>query len=450
MFRLRRARGWQILLAPLLALAVGLMAPTGPTLAAREGVGTEDTGGPEPTAQTSRPGAESQSPTEVIIIGTMHSGQLVAESMSPARIRALLNRIDPAAVGIETVPEWYERGIFFEIAYESYGVAVPWAREKGRDIWPIDWQWPADWQGMREALDWPRTEVMEPNFLPFLPDLYASRPEEFPDLLFADSPVFTAGAWGYYSLPRFSPQSDALRRYMTWRNLHMARRIADMARAYPGGRVVVLVGALHKPDLDTFLATVPGIVVRQASEWGTPSAEEVAAEVRRPDLLAILWFNLAGKRADLHPDKVDLVRMDELLRRLEGETPEDPEVRFLRARWLMMAGRAEEGVAALRDLAWGSPWPDRPFTYPNRSLAESHHAYLQEYGPPAYAQRELGLGGVLSPISNLTVRQRVLYELARQQVEPQAAVRAREELLTAAGLNGTQREEMERLLGPIR
>lgn len=45
-------------------------------------------------------------PTEVVIIGTRHSAQLEYEDHAPARIRALLNRIDPAAIGVETTPAW--------------------------------------------------------------------------------------------------------------------------------------------------------------------------------------------------------------------------------------------------------------------------------------------------------------------------------------------------------
>ena len=91
------------------------------------------------TAAWSPPRFPAQ-PTEVVIIGTRHSAQLEYEDHAPARIRALLNRIDPAAVGIETTPAWFAEELYFEIAYESYGVAVPWAREKGKEARAIDWQ----------------------------------------------------------------------------------------------------------------------------------------------------------------------------------------------------------------------------------------------------------------------------------------------------------------------
>jgi len=70
-------------------------------------------------------------PTEVVIIGTRHSAQLEYEDHAPARLRALLNRIAPAAVGVETTPWWYEKDVFFEIAYESYGGSSSLGRGKG-------------------------------------------------------------------------------------------------------------------------------------------------------------------------------------------------------------------------------------------------------------------------------------------------------------------------------
>lgn len=51
-------------------------------------------------------------PTEVVIIGTMHAAQLEYGPHSPARIRALLNRIDPAAVGVETPPQWFAEDVY--------------------------------------------------------------------------------------------------------------------------------------------------------------------------------------------------------------------------------------------------------------------------------------------------------------------------------------------------
>ncbi len=125
-----------------------------------------------------------------------------------------------------------------------------------------------------------------------------------------------------------------------------------------------------------------------------------------------------------------------------------PEVRFLRARWYELSGRPSEALAIDTALAWEEEWTDRPFTYPDRSIAERLHAFeaREWYELAGIAPREMGAGSVVSPVSYLTIRQRVLFEIAAQSVDPAAAARAREELLRASGLNPTQVRQVESLL----
>ena len=382
-------------------------------------------------------------PTEVVIIGTMHSAQLEYEDHAPARFRTLLNRIAPAAIGVETSPWWYELGIFFESAYESYGVAVPWAEEKGKEVRPIDWQA----QGIEfvNALSWP--------YVPSDPGSSDSSesvsldPWNVQELLFADTLEWTDEINRQYAYSTLDPNpvSEAMRRYMLYRNLMIARQILNLAADYGGQRVVIIIGAAHKPDLDLLLGSVPNIVIRHASEWGTVTEEEVAAEERRPDHLAILWFNMASGRVE--PDYVDMTRMDSLLTGLEKETSDDPVVRFLRARWHELKGETDQALMIYRHLAWEAQWTDRFFTYPDRDLALRVHYWNDMErreligGEPA----ELALGTVLSPAANLTVRQRILYELARQEIVLSAQQRARDELMDA-DLNATQIQQLRELL----
>jgi|GEM_PF-1657417 len=396
--------------------------------------------------------------TEVVIIGTRHSAQLEYEDHAPARMRALLNRIDPAAVGVETTPAWFAEEVYYEISYESYGVAVPWAREKGKEVRAIDWQ--ASTLEFIYALSWPNAvpEGVQQTDGEGGPNASASSSasggerEELPldlwdmrELLFADTPEWRDAVHREYAFadPDPNPWMEALRRYMLYRNVIIAREIVNLAADYDGQRVVVLIGAAHKPDLDLLLENMPNIVVRHASEWWGDglSTEEVAAEERRADHLAILWYNLAGSRVE--PADVDLARMDALLARLEAEGPFDPEVRFLRAQRHAVAGETGAAVDIYRDLAWETEWIDRSFTYPDRSLAERiadwNAREAEALGFPS--QRELSLGNVISPVGHLTIRQRILYELARQEVDREARLRAVREL-ERAGLNPRQLMEL--------
>lgn len=403
---------------------------------------------PTPTPSLPRNPAK---PTEVVIIGTRHSAQLEYEDHAPARMRALLNRIDPAAVGVETTPAWFAENVFFEIAYESYGVAVPWAREKGKEVRAVDWQ--AGSIELINALSWPDTgpeaSESDQSELDQSDEHLPLELRDMRELLFADTPEWrdAVNREYAYATPDANPWNEAIRRYMLYRNLMIAREIVNLAADYEGHRLAVLIGAAHKPDLDLFLERVPNIVVRHASEWWGEGLheDEVAAEERRPDHLAILWFNLAGRH--VQPADVNLARMDALLARLEAAGPFDPEVRFLRSRWHDVAGEIDEALEIYRFLAWEAEWEDRPFTYPDRSLAqrvvEWNARDAENLGFPS--QAELGLGNVISPVGNLTIRQRILYELARQTSDGESRERARAEL-QRAGLNPTQAEQLRVLL----
>lgn len=56
-----------------------------------------------------------------------------------------------------------------------------------------------------------------------------------------------------------------------------------------------------------------------------------------------------------------------------------------------------------------------------------------------------GIENVLSPVANLKVRQRILYELAWQDADAAARERARDEL-DEADLNPTQKAQLQALL----
>lgn len=386
-------------------------------------------------------------PTEVVIIGTQHSAQLEYEDHAPAHFRALLNRIDPAAVGVETPPWWYERDVFYEIAYESYGVGVPWAVEKGREIRAVDWQ-PVG-MAFVNTIAWPMS-VASTSQAGARSEEVGEEPEmpDTTDLLFADTPAWRDGINRSYAYADINPTpyGEAVRRYMLYRNLMIAREIVNMAADFEGERVVVLIGAAHKPDLDLFLATVPNIVIRHASEWKGVTEAEIAAEERRPDHLAILWYNLAGSR--VKPEDVDVARMDTLLEGLEGEATGaevDSEVAFLRARWHVVQGDTATALAMYEALVWEHSWTDRSFTYPDRDLAERVHTWWNTEELLMGEPEEFGLANVLSPVANLTIRQRILYELARQHIDPAVRGRARAEL-TAENFNLTQHAQLQALL----
>lgn len=65
----------------------------------------------------------------------------MAESYQPAVFRAFFEYVQPQAICIEPPPEAYVRGGYHngEYAYEKYHIALPWARERGVPVYPVDW-----------------------------------------------------------------------------------------------------------------------------------------------------------------------------------------------------------------------------------------------------------------------------------------------------------------------
>lgn len=64
------------------------------------------------------------------------------------------------------------------------------------------------------------------------------------------------------------PKRSGEPRVALWetRNLHMAGHIRRMASQVPGGRVLVIVGAAHKPFFEAYLRQMMGVKVLRTSE----------------------------------------------------------------------------------------------------------------------------------------------------------------------------------------
>ncbi len=256
-------------------------------------------------------------PTKLVVLGTDHSAQLVAESYQPAVFRAFFDRAHPDAMCIERPPEEYLRdGYYAEYGYEARYLAPRWARERGIAIYPIDWVLPADDQW----LVWGVPDVDGPPFLRtagYVRSLmHFGEEAHHLDLFFAEAkgPRQRVAAW--YDQPRQPGERDFPRRLGLYRTFLQAMRIKTVARKHPGGTVLVMIGYFHKGDVEGVLGGTPSLEIVQPSTFGYPAPDEVEAAIRREDLFAILSFNLLGVQS-----KQGLVDWDWLHRsfsRLEG------------------------------------------------------------------------------------------------------------------------------------
>jgi hypothetical protein len=149
-------------------------------------------------------------------------------------------------------------------------------------------------------------------------------------LFYADSAPSRTEAAGFYDRPRAAGWGDFPRRLGLYRTFLQAMRVRAAARAHPGQTVVVIVGSMHKGDIEGVLAGDPGLRVVQPSSYGLPTVAQADARLSPADLAAILSLNLLGVQPEAGP--VDWPWVAEVLERYSRARPDAPELSLLRTR----------------------------------------------------------------------------------------------------------------------
>lgn len=363
--------------------------------------------------------APAPAPTTVIVLGVDHAAQLVAERDRPALLEAFLDRAKPDALCIERTPEAFARGDFYEFTYEVQDVAVPFARRRGIELCPIDWEPPAEDQRLGFGLDLSAPPELRPlkgmfGFLAFAPE--ALRRE----LFHADDPARLEKVTAWAATPAAKANKDLPRRLYLYRTYLQAQRVAAAARAHPGGRVVVVVGEFHKRDIEAILQDQPGLRVVQPSSLGRPDEGEIAAHDRPEYQTAIASFNLLGVQA---AGAVDYAFVGRALAALEaaGTTPQ---TRLLRTRLERLQGRIGPAAAAARYRAVAAEAGAARFLWTGVKDAGRVDSWFDPFG-------------------NLDVRRRALLEAARETLAAGDAAAAAALLeQCAAGLSARQQEQL--------
>ena len=343
-------------------------------------------------AQTS--GQSSTPKTKVIILGVAHSPQLVAESYQPAALRAYIDRVKPDAICVERSPQEFARNDFYEFTYEQQYLVVPYARQHRIPLCPIDWLPAAE----DTSLAFNIANLEEPPFVRRASGFqgFMSFPDKEVlslDLFHAETEIDREKQRKFANTLPQQSGFDYARRLYLYRTFMQAKRIVQAAKAYRGQTVLVVVGALHKNDIEQILKGDPTVEIVQPSSFGRPDAESVAGATKREELLAIATFNLLGVQSKT--GNVNWDWMSRILARSEKEK-ETSETLLLKTRLKvlrqqMTASEALSNYQRAYDLAK----PDEQFTWTgvkDRSRVDSY----------------------FDPFGNLSIRQRVQLEMARE------------------------------------
>lgn len=334
--------------------------------------------------------------TQVAVLGVSHSGMLVAESYQPAVLRAYIARVQPDAICIERPPEEFARGSHYEFTYEIQYIAVPYAREKGIELCPFDWIPDIDDQLLAFGVNvedppFVRGSRSYANFLTF-----SDSAALFRHLFYAESDAERQRNRDWSSKPAERARFDFARRLFLYRTFLQGMRVARAARSHPGGRILVIVGSMHKDDLEGILQDERRIQVVSPEQFGVPTQEEVDREIRLEDLGAIGTFNLLG--AQSRTGNIDWNWMRRVVIRFKEAHP-GPEARLFETRLFVLTGRMQPRLA-IEEYRAIQASADTMVAFTWRGVIDPRR-----------------IDSFADPFANLTVAQRAALEEARERIK---------------------------------
>lgn len=349
---------------------------------------------------------QARTPAEarVVILGVSHSAQLVAESYQPAVFRAFFERVNPDAICIERSPQEFARNDFYEFTYEQQYLTVPYAREHHIPLHPVDWLPSADDTLLAfgiENLETPLVVRRPSGFLGFLN--FTEKEDLATDLFYSEAQADRDQQREFATAVPEQARADFARRLYLYRTFMQAMRITRVARENPGKTVLVVIGSLHKNDIEQILRDDPGVEIVQPSVFGRPDPASVAQAVTREDLFAVATFNLLGVQSKTgNMDWEWLKRVGAML----GGEPRSAETLLLETRLRVLTGALDAHAALDRyTRAFEMAEPDARFTWTgvkDRSRVDSY----------------------FDPFGNLSVKQRAQLEMAREHVKLGETARA--------------------------
>jgi hypothetical protein len=329
------------------------------------------------------------SATRVVILGVAHAGaQFASPWQQPAAFRLFIDRVRPDGIAIERSPEEYARGDFYEFTFEQQDIVVPYARERRIPLHPVDWLPREDDMELAFGVDITRPPAIRPvrGFQTFdtLPaEQLRAR------LFFAEAEFDRRTTRDWVAQPGAKARGDFPRRLYLYRTFMQAMRIARAARQHRGGVLLVVVGSMHKDDLERVLVDEPGIAILQPSTFGEPTEAEVRRGVRASDRFAIATFNLLGLQSGVAVDWA-------WLRRIVGElgaTSHETQLFAIRLDYLTQKLAPTDALARLEALERAT------------GPAEAFHW--------TGVKDRARIDSPFDPFGNLTVKQRTQVEIAR-------------------------------------
>lgn len=338
--------------------------------------------GPPPPTASERP---QDLVTEVVLIGTIHSDHLLIPQYSLTHLRALLDKIDPDAVGVETrpagvhtsVPTGFGDGVFI---VETF-VAKSWGARASVPVIGVSW-WTDPDSSMIEAMrsaahratSGSKAQLEEAFYSRQFPRQIQADAQKAYGLPFrmgmgrgeariTDTPKAVVYGIEYVHREGVIATDSSLREQLddeAWgvmeeRDDRIAELILELARQYPGGRIAVIHGMAHYMPLVRRLSGISEIRVVPTADFLPLSEDELAKAWHREDALATLGVNLDSWGARAAPHARDQRRTVTELNRLVAVEPGSAATLYYRGRWNMLFQNWDEAELLLDHVREGVP-----------------------------------------------------------------------------------------------
>lgn len=315
--------------------------------------------------------------TKVIVLGVGHSDQLVSRNCQPAVYRAFFDKVNPDVIAIERSPLEYNRSDFYEFTYEQQNLIIPYAKKKGVTVRPFDWLPSGDDQ----QLAWNISDIEQTPFIrskgsykDFLFFTEATIHEE--DFFYADSKECKHKIDKWITTVDVG-ERDFPRRLFLYRTYMQAMRIKQIAKEYIGKTLLVVVGYMHKNDIENILGGVPYIDIVKPSMYDYPTMTEIEKNIEIEDLFAISTFNVLGVQSQHF---VNWEWVKHVITTLE-ETVASAEVRLLKIRMEVLTNlyKAEEAILQYEQLK-SEIEPNIKFTFNGVKDPSRIDSYFDPFG----------------------------------------------------------------------
>jgi hypothetical protein len=204
--------------------------------------------------------------TRVAIIGTFHGSMKRMKIYTPEKLHELLAAAHADVLAVEIRPQDFEAETASNNPWDMNEIVLPFAKSANIPLEPIDW-WPDD---MRLKGDQYLREIGKTSEgrkkLSAVEDEWHPHAQNFPNFIeatpeYVHSSLFAEREVKYRSeLTRIlgeGPQNL----YWQTRSEKMNQNLDRVLKNFPGRKIVVVVGAYHRPYIEKFLRSVNNVTL---------------------------------------------------------------------------------------------------------------------------------------------------------------------------------------------